>query len=299
MAAKALITGATGFVGSHLARALVEQGWEVHALIRAGSDVSVLDPVVSRLRVHRLPDVRALTEAVEAASGGVIFHLATDYSTVSNTLEAVRLVESNIGLGTQVMCEAARSGHPLFFVNTGTPSQHLGDADYDPVNLYAATKQAFEAILTYYARAHGARCVTLKLADTYGHNDRRRDKVLQLIDRHARQGIPLDMSPGHQLLDLVHVDDVVAAYLLAASWLKSEAYTAGRDFFVRSGRAYTLRDIVAKYEQICGRRVPVRWGGRSYRAREMMQPWSRGAALPGWQPSIALEEGLTRMFVRQ
>ena len=105
-------------------------------------------------------------------------------------------------------------------MNTGSYSQHYGGRAYSPVSLYAATKQAFQDILQFYCEVRGLRAVTLELPDTYGPDDKR-PKLFSLLDRVARSGETLQMSPGEQLLDLLHVDDVVHGYEVAADGLLS------------------------------------------------------------------------------
>ena len=86
--------------------------------------------------------------------------------------------------------------------------QHFGTPDYRPVNLYAATKQAFEDVLAYYADAQGIAAVTLELYDTYGPGDPRR-KLIRILFEAARSGEPIQLSPGEQVIELLHVDDAV------------------------------------------------------------------------------------------
>ena len=100
------------------------------------------------------------------------------------------------------------------------------------------------------------------------------------------------MSPGEQLIDLVHIDDVVQAFLIAAGCLDRQPAGTHETYAVSSGSPLPLRQLVELYRQITGTDVRVHWGGRPYRPREVMVPWNAGKLLPGWQPRISLEEGL-------
>jgi nucleoside-diphosphate-sugar epimerase len=107
--------------------------------------------------------------------------------------------------------------------------------------------------------------------------------------------VALDLSPGEQLLELVHVDDVTEAFLQAHRLLRDDPHgAAGRRYSVRSEEPLRLREVVAQLEAVLGIKVPVRWGSRAYRTREVMSPW-RGPLLPGWRPSVSLQDGLRRM----
>ena len=286
---RALVTGASGYVGSHLVRRLLAEGWEVHVLLRERSDAAALAPGVA---VHRHGgDTADLVRIVERAAPEVVFHLAAVFVAEHRPGDVVPLVQANLLFATQLL-EAMRVNGVPTLLNTGTAWQHYGDREYDPVNLYAATKQAFEAILAYYVNAHALRAATLVLFDTYGPDDPR-PKLMSALWRAARSGERLAMASGVQLLDLVHVDDVVDAYLAAERALRTAAPGHLR-YRVSSGAPLRLTDLVAVFESATGLRLAVDWGARPDRARDVLVHWTGSGPPPGWQPRIALAEGIAR-----
>jgi nucleoside-diphosphate-sugar epimerase len=137
---RALITGATGFIGSHLARRLDASGWEVDAVLRSDSGAERLPHAA---RVHRHDGTtEGMVALVAAAQPDVVFHLASLFIAEHKTADVTRLIESNLLLGTQ-LAEAMRVHARTRLVNTGTVWQHYDDREYSPSSLYAATKQAF------------------------------------------------------------------------------------------------------------------------------------------------------------
>jgi nucleoside-diphosphate-sugar epimerase len=220
----------------------------------------------------------------------VVFHLASRFLSDHSPNDIENLIRDNITFGSMLVEAMVRAGSKRL-VNAGTSWEHYQNASYSPVCLYAATKQAFEAILRYYADAEALWVVTLKLYDTYGPGDRR-GKLLSRLAKMIHDGSSLAMSPGKQLIDLVHVDDVVNAFLIAAARLLTDEVTGMEDYAVSSGCPRTLRDIAALLERCAGAPLKIEWGGRPYRFREVMVPWSTGAPVPGWSPHIGLEEGL-------
>lgn len=163
--------------------------------------------------------------------------------------------------------------------------------EYNPVNLYAATKKAFEDILVYYVNAFRITAVTLELPDTYGPNDPRHKLFSALREAQKNQKI-LDMSPGAQSIDLVHVNDVVMAYACAADWCLERTDGENVKFRVTSGSNISLRDLVEKYRSFLKNPNAINWGGKPYREREMILPSTIGEAIPGWHPTVCLEAGL-------
>ncbi len=286
----ALLTGATGFIGSHLAARLVDLGWKVHVVVREGSDLAVLAPLLDRLVVHRHDGgTESLVAIVAAAKPSIAFHLASNFLAQHTVADVAGLVRSNVLFSTQLVEALTRNGVDRL-VNTGTSWQHLENADYRPVNLYAATKQCFEDVLAYYADACGLKASTLVIFDTYGPKDPR-GKLVSLLWRTARSGRPIAMSPGEQKIDLVHIDDVVDAFVRAAELLPSQSEPTTR-WGIGSGRPLDLREIVAIFEAATGLRVPIEWGARPYRPREVMTTWTNYRTLPGWTARIRLEDGI-------
>ncbi|MBW1712355.1 MAG: NAD(P)-dependent oxidoreductase, partial [Deltaproteobacteria bacterium] len=287
---RALVSGASGFVGGHLVRRLAREGQEVHAILRPSSQAGRLAEIKG-LVIHCHDGTTAgLIRIVEAARPEVVFHLASLFVAEHSWPDLAPLIESNVLFGAQ-LAEAMAACQVTRLVNTGTAWQHYQDRDYSPVCLYAATKQALEDILRFYVEAAGLRVITLKLFDTYGPDDHR-PKLFSALSRAAAEGQTLALSPGEQLLDLVHVEDVVEAFVLAARRLLAGQAEQMETYAVSSAAPLPLRQVVETYLKATGRRLSLDWGGRPYRAREVMVPWSKGQRLPGWGPKIGLEEGL-------
>jgi nucleoside-diphosphate-sugar epimerase len=287
---RALVTGATGFIGSHLAPALAGHGWEVHVIVRPATD-PVLVPAGVAVHVDD-GTAEGMAAIAAAADADVCFHLATNFLAAHTAADVPELIEANVLFGTRVAEAMAGLGDRLF-VNCSSAWQHYEGAAYRPVALYAATKQAQEDILRFYAEDGRLRVVTLTLFDTYGPGDRRR-KLLRLLAEAAVSGETMEMSGGEQLIDLLHVDDAVAAFERAAELGDGPERYQG--FAVSSGRPRPLREVVAAFEEATGRRIDVRWGARPYRPREMFTPWDAGPRLPGWQPAVELVEGIRQTF---
>ncbi|WP_292039962.1 NAD-dependent epimerase/dehydratase family protein [Massilia sp. UBA6681] len=289
-AKRALVTGGTGYVGAMLVRRLVADGWNVHLIIRPGSDTKVLGPAQETVVCHEHDgSTEDMVAIVKAAAPTVVFHLASLFLAQHTVANVELLVRSNVLFSTQLVEAMARNG-VRHLVNTGTSWQHYENHEYNPVNLYAATKQAFECLLAYYVEAHGLVATTLVLFDTYGPDDWR-SKLIALLWKTSAAREPLAMSQGEQLIDLVHIDDVVEAFMLAAAQLR------GRDggnvhYGVSSGQPQRLRDLVAAFEQATGTQVPILWGGRPYRPREVMTTWTGFSPVPGWKPQIPFETGI-------
>ena len=287
---RALVTGGTGYVGSMLVRRLVADGWDVHLIVRPNTDKKVLAPVAEHIECHvHGGSSQGICDIVAAARPDVVFHLASLFLAQHKVSDVEALVNSNVLFSVQ-LAEAMASNGVRHLINTGTSWQYYENEAYNPVNLYAATKQAFESLLAYYVAAHGFVVTTLALFDTYGPGDWRQ-KLIALLWKTADSSEPLAMSPGEQSIDLVHIDDVVAAFVLSAQQLAGKA-SGHTHYGVSSGRPMLLRDLVKRFEKATGAAVPILWGARPYRPREVMSPWTDFNPVPGWHPRTPFETGI-------
>lgn len=292
----ALLTGGTGFIGSRLAAQMLENGYSVHLVVRPDSNLKQVSGLTGRAHLHvHDGTTRGLIDIVRNVGPQTVFHLASLFIAEHLSDDIERLISSNVLFGSQLL-EAMRVLDVRQFVNTGTSWQHFHSDGERPSCLYAATKRAFQDVVEFYCDAYGLRAVTLKLFDTYGPGDMRR-KLFSLLRDAARSGEPLSMSAGEQQIDLVYVDDVVAAFRIAEARLVSGTTTSQEIFGVSSGRPVPLREIVELYEKVFAQNLKINWGARPYRSREVMVNWSGVPGLPGWIPKVDLLDGLRQMHL--
>lgn len=292
---KYILTGATGYIGSNLARKLVEEGNDVNVIIREKSSLELIEDIKSRINIFvynsKIESLISLFKKVEA---DVVIHLASLFISEHKSLEVNKLIESNIKFSTEIL-EAMKESSTKCIINTGTSWQHFENDSYNPVCLYAATKEAFESIIEYYAQSHNIKCITLELFDSYGPNDNR-PKLLNLLERFSKEESVLSLSPGEQILDLVHISDIVEGYLVAINRIANKNDNKKEKYVLSSGNRVKLKDLIELYELVTGRHVSVIWGAREYRKREVMIPWEYGVILPHWKAKITLKEGLETTF---
>lgn len=285
MQMKVLVTGATGYIGGRLVARLLREGFDVSVIARPESDISQLGSAHVR---YYDGSGASLYRALKASGTQQVFHLASLYLSRHAPQDVDRLIAANLLFPTQLLEAMAQAGISQF-INTGTGWQHYGDAAFDPVNLYAATKQAFEDMLEYYVQAIGFSAVTLKILDSIGPGDQR-PKLINYLRSAARTGTPLRMSPGEQELDFIYIDDILDAFLLASQRVAQRP--GAERFGLGSGRPVTLRAFVDLYQSVIGRPVPVLWGALPYREREVMKSWEGYAPLPAWVPHTSLAESI-------
>jgi nucleoside-diphosphate-sugar epimerase len=290
---KILISGGTGFIGRHAIPFLVKQGYEIHVLQRHFSDSSSREGAY----FHVIPEDAAkfISLLTNIKPDGII-HLATLFQASHKPEQIENMISANVTLGSMLL-EAASKLHSVWFLNTGTYWQHINAQQYNPVNLYAATKQAFETIAVYYYQNYPINFLTLCLNDTYGPHDSR-PKIFNLWKKQLSSDSYLDMTAGEQILDILYISDVLDAIKKCIFLL--EEYNSqklkGKIFFATAEEKYTLRETAAIFEQISGKNLRINWGAKPYRQKEIMVPECFGTPIPDWHSQVTLKQGIRKFL---
>ena len=288
---KVLLTGGTGYIGSNLLKRLDSEGWRSATLIREMTMFKSKKLNINNNVYAYDGTIESIKNAFEEFRPDIVIHLATVFLAQHSSEDIHRLIECNLLFSTQLVEVMDKCGVKKM-INTGTSWQYFQNSNYDPVNLYAATKQAFEAILKYYENAKNMKTTTIVLFDTYGPLDPR-NKLINLFWKSAINQEKLEMSYGNQLIDLVYIDDVIDIYILAAKDLMSGQIN-NLKYGVSSGETKTVRKLADEFQRISGLNLPIIWGAKEYRPREVMKAWTNFERHPSWTPSVMLDEGILR-----
>ena len=250
---KALVTGATGFVGAAVARALSSAGWQVRALVRGGSDRPNLVPLAVEAVEGDLADTGSLERALEGCAG--LFHVAADYRLGAR--DPSQLYRTNVE-GTRNILNAARTAGVPRIVYTssvatiGIPSDGSPGEERTPVGLsdmighYKRSKFLAEEVARDAVRS-GLAVVIVNPSTPVGPGDIKPTPTGQLVLDAARGRMPAYVDTG---LNVVHVDDVAAGHLLA--------FERGRpgERYILGGEDMTLQIILAQIARLVGRTPP-------------------------------------------
>jgi len=290
-----LITGATGYIGSKLVERLLKEDHNLFCTLLDNEENPYGEGKVNSI-VLNSSNFEELIKFFKNNKIEGIVHLAA-YALAGNHQfgDVEILVDSNIKFGT-VLLEVATKAKAGWFINTGTYWQNYNDAEYSPVNLYAATKQAFEDIAKFYFETCDIRFCTIRLFDTYGINDKR-NKVFNVWNKISKSGEVLDMSCGDQIMDFSYIDDIVDAYVLLIHYLhdNSDKVKKGGVYYLQSSERYSLKELSHIFEEVTSTKLNINWGGRPYKNREVMNPISSNNVLQGFKHKVSIRDGIKRI----
>jgi dolichol-phosphate mannosyltransferase len=299
---RVVITGATGFVGANLTRRLLQDGHEVHVLVRPGYTPWRIESVRSELQFHEL-----VLDALEVLSATLcrirpdwVFHLAT-YGAYAQQANLAVMVETNIK-GTIALVQASMVAGCEAIVYAGSSSEY-GFKDHapherewlDPNSYYAVTKAAATLFCRYTAQAWEGRLITLRLYSVYGPWEEPTRLVPTLLLHGMRGTLPPLVNPA-VARDYVYVDDVCESFIQAA---RTPGQERGVVYNVGSERQTSIQDLVT----LAGRLLPIhaepQWGSMPDRHWDTQVWLADSSAIRqaiGWQASTTLEHGLSRMI---
>lgn len=290
---KILLTGATGFIGSNLVKHLSKSGHECYSIARPRSNIERIQKYVNKEHIFcDASNETNILNFIDKNLPEIVINLASYYNYDPDISEIRETISSNIDFPLIVAKASEILGINLF-INVGSSFQFSSAGKRISNTLYAASKNTFQHLLETLMAGKSTQVTSFHLFDSYGKNDNRK-KLFYLLKNSLTKDKALNMSPGMQKLNLLHVDDICRFFLKAVE-LYSDKFSFQPIYGVGSFETYTLKEVVKKYEKATGAALKINWGGLEYRKNEVMNPWSNFDVLPGWHQEIELESGIKIM----
>jgi len=306
---KALVTGGAGFIGSHVADAFIDKGW----------DVTIVDDLSSGKR-ENLPKEAQFHEIgvnspefsrfVSSGKFDVVVHLAAQMDVRKSVADPVADANTNI-LGTLNLMEALRKSDiaaRVIFTSTGgvlygdfnTPPNYE-TFPKDPESPYAIAKLSIEYYLAYYSRVHGQDYAALRFGNVYGPRQDPHGEagVVAIFCGRILNNRPLTVfGDGLQTRDYVYVGDVARAVWLAANKpLPEKGRLDARGFNIGTGTGTSVLEIAKLLLNSAGKDVPIEFAPhRPGEQQESFVNADKARELLGWDPETALADGLAKSY---
>ena len=299
---KAVVVGASGFIGSHLVDALLAQGSQVRALSRhLPGLITAKAQDHPGLVLHPLDMADRLGLEQALVGSEIIFHLASGSLPQSsnrnprediniNVLGALNLLEASLEVGIQKFVFVS-SGGTVYGIPKQVPITE--NHPTDPICSYGITKLAIEKYVSLYRHLYGLNSTVVRLANPYGERQRLDScqGVVPVFLNRALRSEPLEIwGDGSTIRDFLYITDVVQALLAISHYKGSENL-----FNVGSGIGLSLRELVKLIENELGRPLQVSYQqSRSFDVPTNVLSIKRARNCLGWSPKVCATDGIHR-----
>lgn len=293
---KVLVTGATGLIGRALIPVLNENKISTLILNRNFEKALSLFPPEEYPFIHHATSTS--WETVISFNPEYVIHLA-GLSTSQENMDIIPdLIESNITFGVYLLEALSKCSDLKLFINASSFSEYRNDQlEVDCAYLYSASKNAFRSFLDYFSSKYGFKIIYAVLYSVYGGATtvkRITDYIIESIGAKEK----VKMSPGYQILDFIHVNDVIAFFLAS---LKCNINDLNRvnQYYVGTGVGTSIRQLVSIVEEISQKECNVAWGAFPYRDRDIMRaiaPSTQSFDVVQWKPYVTIEAGIKELL---
>jgi len=300
---KSLVTGAAGFIGSHLCEHLVEKGFQVVGIDNFMDYYprSIKEASISDLRKHQnFEFIEASLLGIDLAELldgiDVVFHQSAQAGVRASWGQNFKIYSDNNILATQMLLEAFRKRPVNKFIYASSSSVYGDTKDLPmresslpcPVSPYGVSKLAAEHLCFLYYKNFGIPVVSLRYFTVYGARQRP-DMAFHRFFKWALEDKPLKVyGDGEQSRDFTHVDDIVEA-----NWLALEKAFPGEVFNIGGGSRITLNGVIEIIKEIAGRELEVVYEAKQKGdVRHTMADMTKAKEKLGYKPKVSIEDGL-------
>ncbi len=290
MKKRILLTGATGFLGSHLAKALLADGHKIIALKRKSSSLRRIASIAADLELIDLDELDLDRLFLEFGKIDVIIHSATCYG--RNGESASEIFSANTEFPLRLLDAGQRAGVKLF-LNTDTILDKY-------LNAYSLSKNQFLQWGKYFSKHKGILFCNLRLEHFYGSDDEPSKFSTYVINGCMNNIAELRLTKGEQKRDFIYIDDVVSAYLILLDRLDSFDHSF-IEFDVGTGKSVSIKDFVETVHHITASETILAFGALPYRDGEVMHSTSdiSGLEALGWRCQYDLGAGIRKVVEQE
>ncbi len=284
-----LVTGANGFIGSHLCRRLSQEGAEVHAVCRSQHPVDGGDQQWWQADLASLAEVKNIIGKVRP---DIIFHLASHVKGAPDLEHVLPTFQSNLQSTVNLLAVAATSNCQRIVLTGSLAEPEVENGERFPAAPYAAAKWASSGYARMFHALYKSPVVIARVFMVYGPAQKDLTKLIPYVTLSLLQGGRPRVSSGERLVDWIYVSDVVDGFLALAQTPDVE----GATLELGSGSLISIRGIVEQLAKVLGAEGKVEFGAIPDRPMEPTRIAKTAETLAriGWQPRVSLQTGLKR-----
>jgi CDP-paratose synthetase len=293
---KILVTGVTGYIGQSIMPTLTME-FKKNEFLTVSRNIYKANILFPKDKFRNVTNCAINdSEFIVKFNPDVVIHLA-GYSTSSNATDEIKkLINGNIEFGVNLLDTLRQCNNVKYFFNISSFSEYK----FEPFRksnayLYSASKSAYRNFLEYYAAICGFNYMNVVLYSIYGGKNMGK-RVVEILCNSTSSVDRISMSPGEQLLDFTHVEDVSSFFSYA---IKNIALlislNPGEDFHLGTGQGTTIKQLANYIELKNGVKCNVEWGKLPYRDTDIMKaiaPLNQNNSLIKWKTTVNIKTGI-------
>lgn len=285
---KVLLTGATGFLGSHILRSLIEHNIEIIILKRSFSNDDKIAKFNTQYRAYDIDKISLYEVFEKEFNINAVIHCATNYGRKKGKVSEI--FQSNVYFPLQLL-ETATFFNTATFINTDS-SLNKTELVKGYMQNYILTKKQFLEWGRLFAETKKISFINMKLEHIYGAGDDDSKFTSFIVHSCINNLDKIDLTDGEQLRDFIYIDDVISAYLTIL--INEQTQKGYCEYEVGSGMAIKIRDFVTTVKQIAKSTTKLYFGAISYRENEILYSQANISKLKklGWSPKYDIKKGI-------
>ena len=250
-----LITGASGFVGSHVLDDCLKNNFNVHAIFRhSKKNVSFTKKYKKQIFPIFYNNIYEIKNKLTNCKIDYVIHCATHYIKKHNHNDIENIIKSNVLFST-ILLDAVVNIKIKKFINLGTVWQHFNDTKNLAFNLYAATKQSFECIFNYYKNQYTKiKFYNILLTDTFGTNDKRKKLIPILLKNFNKKNQDKINIPKNLSMNLVNINEVTKCLNIL---LKNNSES--NNYVIKSKQDVKIFDLINFLNDNLEKKIKINW----------------------------------------
>ena len=276
------IIGSNGFIGNNLNLYLSDKkNFKVFCF--------------SSFNKYKADWIKKISSEIKKHKPDVIINCAANQNSKDDKKAIIDLLNSNLKANILFMKQAIKNNNFKGYISFGTKWEFNENGKFDPLNFYAATKHANDIFFKYFSSKNNITTVSLKIFETYGKFDNRK-RVLNLLLKNYKEQKILNVSPGNQFLDYVHISEICELIELICDDILKNKLKGFNVYAVSSKKPIKLKSLIKKINKNLNKKIKVIIGGKKYRINEAMKPIRGIDNYPGWKPKLNLIKELKKIF---
>jgi nucleoside-diphosphate-sugar epimerase len=283
----AIMTGGSGYIGKHVTKNLLLDGWQIVHLIRKKPKKEISDSKIKYINIKKKFLNPSLLKSLDKKKT-IFIHLASYQSSHDEVNNFQKYINSNIVLGTKLLSFMYKNSFNKLIISESY-WQFNQQGELFGNSIYSQTKSCFSMIAKYFSKNYNFLINYLVLYDVYGPDDNRKKIINEILNHKKNKTLKLTL--GKQIMDYTFIDDVATGFVIAANKMLLNKKNKFIRNTVRSMQERSFKKYIKSLEKTLDLKLKIKWGGKKYLKNQIFKPWLPNSKwlIKSWFPKYNFE----------